>query len=93
MNKVTTTSACGRCGTTEVRIGNCNNPPIGWGPVTVMRRAAGTHLLEGVFGDDLCPACQDVVMAVLKQEPLPCLCSLGHGIMCAWHKLEAPDAD
>ena len=55
MNKVTTTSTCGRCPATVVREGAHDTPPIGWGPVTIMRRPIGSYLLEDVYCDDLCP--------------------------------------
>ena len=93
MNKVTTTSTCGRCGATEVRLGSYGDePPTGWA-----RLVLGGYL----FKDDLCPPCQDAVMAVLKPGNAicpcgqsECPCSIAGKCLpgCFYgHQVEAPD--
>ncbi len=85
MNKVTTTSTCGRCGTTVVREGDLSyERPKGWVIADV-----------GKFQDFLCPPCQDAVLAVLKPvssgylTPFPA----GYGDEGYQGEAEAPDAD
>ena len=64
VNKVTTTSTCGRCGVPEVREGALYSTPDGWARGELIRWGHGND--TWVFNDDLCPACQDAVMAVLE---------------------------
>ena len=66
MNRVTTTSTCGRCRATEVREGDWGaSCPKGWAAIILQRLE--TYLAR----DMLCSPCQDAVLAVLKPECKP----------------------
>ena len=81
MNKITTTSTCGRCGATEIEEGAHGEwAPNGWSNCKLLRRSG--EAWNYLFRDDLCPPCQDVVLAVLNE------C---HSEDC--DQVEAPDAD
>ena len=64
MNKVTTTSTCGRCGAQETQIGAHGEwAPNGWANCKLLRRSGGVW--DYLFSDALCPPCQDI-LAVLN---------------------------
>ena len=87
MNKVTTTSTCGRCGAQDVREDYSGGSlPEGWMEVALWL-ATSPYDGEYVYESNLCPSCQDPVMAVLKPNPY------GFDIPEGAIVTEAPDAD
>ena len=70
MNKVTTTSTCGRCGVQEK---GRKYAPIGWAAVDIIRRLMGPKWMnrQDLFVGLLCPPCQDAVLAVLRPTEGP----------------------
>lgn len=102
MNKVTTTSTCGRCGAQKVRSGaHISDPPEGWATASLVRRLNGLSIVfhDALFDDALCPPCQDAVLAVLKPTVCRgCLPPDDPSPDCPLHgrrsiHAEAPDAD
>ena len=66
---VKTITTCGRCGAVDEREGASGFvPPIGWASLHLTRRDEGsgwtnnTHL----FREDICPACQEIVLKTLE---------------------------
>ena len=72
MNRVTTTSTCGRCGATKVRDGAwLDSSPEGWTWIYLSRKCKANTTSQTLFSDAICPPCQDAVMAVLKPNDNP----------------------
>jgi len=75
VNKVTTTSTCGRCGRTWVRVGmHGSDLPVGWAGLNLEREVT----VDGhqgkpfvLFCDAICPPCQDAVLEMLKPGAKP----------------------
>ena len=103
MNKVTTTSSCGRCGAQDVREGaHPFATPVGWA-LGLLNLKTISPTVETLFDGLICPACQDAVLAVLKPVKPPCSCNGSGRLPCSiageclpgcfyGHQAEAPDA-
>ena len=87
MNKVTTTSTCGRCRAQEVRSGAHNSdPPDGWATVSLVKQLGKLSAVfdfmdrrAPLFDDTICPPCQNAVLAVLYDHfhGIGCICPQG----------------
>lgn len=70
-NQVVTRSKCDRCDVVEERNGaEAYHPPVGWADLDLRRRDAGSGWTNNtiLFDGALCPACQKIVLAALRQR-------------------------